>query len=189
MRRVALCLLALIALTVPAAAQELKIGLKTEPSALDPQYHNLGPNNQIAQHLFDPLIAKDPQQRPVPALALSWKTLSDTVWEFTLRPDVKFHDGAPFTADDVVFTFERAAKVPNSPSPFTPITRQMTRLEIIDPLTVRADRQWIVGAMFNAPIAKGFGVSATVQYDKVESTIKNYTQDNFSVMIGPTARI
>ena len=38
----------------------------------------------------------------------------------------------------------------------------------IDPLTVRADRQWIVGAMFNAPIAKGFGVSATVQYDKVE---------------------
>lgn len=58
----------------------------------------------------------------------------------------------------------------------------------INPLTVRADRQWIVGAMFNAPIAKGFGVSATVQYDKVDSTIKNYTQDNVSVMIGPTAR-
>ncbi len=38
----------------------------------------------------------------------------------------------------------------------------------IDPLVVRNDRQWIVGAMFNAPIAKGFGVSATVQYDKVE---------------------
>lgn len=58
----------------------------------------------------------------------------------------------------------------------------------IDPLTVRDDRQWIVGAMFNAPIAKGFGVSATVQYDKVDSSIKNYTQDNFSVMLGPTAR-
>jgi hypothetical protein len=58
----------------------------------------------------------------------------------------------------------------------------------IDPLTVRADKQWIVGAMFNAPIAKGFGVTATVQYDKVDSNIKNYTQDNFSVMVGPTAR-
>ena len=58
----------------------------------------------------------------------------------------------------------------------------------IDPFTVRADKQWIVGAMFNAPIAKGFGVTATVQYDKIESNIKNYTQDNFSVMIGPTAR-
>lgn len=58
----------------------------------------------------------------------------------------------------------------------------------IDPTVVRHDRQWIVGAQFNAPIAKGFGVSATVQYDKVDSTIKNYTQDNFSVMVGPTAR-
>lgn len=58
----------------------------------------------------------------------------------------------------------------------------------IDPLVVRDDRQWIVGAMFNAPIAKGFGVSATVQYDKVDSSIRNYTQDNFSVMVGPTAR-
>lgn len=133
---------ALLAIALPlvastAGAQELKIGLKTEPSSLDPQYHNLGPNNQIALHLFDALIAKDDKQLPVPALALSWKTVSDTVWEFKLRPNVKFHDGSPFTAEDVVFTYERAAKVPNSPSPFTLVTRQMTRLEIVDPLTLR----------------------------------------------------
>jgi peptide/nickel transport system substrate-binding protein len=118
-------------------AQELKIGLKTEPSSLDPQYHNLGPNNQIAAHIFDPLVAKDSRQLAIPGLAVSWKTISDTVWEFKLRPGVKFHDGSDFTAEDVVFTFERAAKVPNSPSPFTLVTRQMTRLEITDPLTVR----------------------------------------------------
>jgi hypothetical protein len=58
----------------------------------------------------------------------------------------------------------------------------------IDPLTRRADRQWVVGAMFNVPISKGFGVTATVQYDKVSSSIRNYTQDNFSVMVGPTLR-
>jgi peptide/nickel transport system substrate-binding protein len=127
----------LVATTLPAAAQELKIGLKTEPSSLDPQYHNLGPNNQIAAQIFDPLVAKDDKQLPIPALALSWKTIGDTVWEFKLRPNVTFQDGLPFTAEDVVFTYERAARVPNSPSPFTLVTRQMTRLEIVDPLTVR----------------------------------------------------
>ena len=63
--------------------------------------------------------------------------MSDTAWEFKLRSDVKFHNGAAFTADDVVFTYERAAKVPNSPSPFTLIARQMTRLEVVDPMTLR----------------------------------------------------
>ncbi|TMJ26508.1 MAG: ABC transporter substrate-binding protein [Alphaproteobacteria bacterium] len=138
MRRcVPLLVSALLAFALPAAAQELKIGLKAEPSSLDPQFHNLGANNQIAQHIFDPLVARDAHQLAVPALALSWKPVGDTVWEFKLRPGVTFHDGSPFTAEDVVFTFERAAKVPNSPSPFTSITRQATKLEIVDPLTLR----------------------------------------------------
>lgn len=128
---------ALIAAAVPATAQVLRIGLKAEPSSLDPQYHNLGANNQIASHLFDPLVARDDKQLPMPGLATAWKPIGDTVWEFKLRPGVTFHDGSAFTADDVVFTFGRAARVPNSPSPFTLITRQMTKLEIVDPLTLR----------------------------------------------------
>ena len=44
-----------------------------------------------------------------PALATKWTQTSPTVWRFDLRPGVKFHDGTPFTADDVVFTFKRAA--------------------------------------------------------------------------------
>jgi peptide/nickel transport system substrate-binding protein len=134
---VALLSIALPPLAPTVGAQELKIGLKTEPSSLDPQYQNLASNNQIALHLFDALIAKDDKQLPVPGLALSWKPVSDTMWEFKLRPDVKFHDGSAFTAEDVVFTYERAAKVPNSPSPFTLVTRQITKLEIVDPLTLR----------------------------------------------------
>jgi peptide/nickel transport system substrate-binding protein len=122
---------------LPAAAQELRIGLKAEPSSLDPQYQNIAANNEIALQLFDPLVARDDKQRPVPALALSWKAVSDTMWEFKLRPGVRFHDGSPFTAQDVVFTLERAAKVPNSPSPFTFLTRQISRIEIVEPLTLR----------------------------------------------------
>lgn len=135
--RVLLLAAALLALALPALAQELRIGLKAEPSSLDPQYQNIAANNQLAQHLFDALVARDAQQRPIPALALSWKAIGDTVWEFKLRPGVTFSNGAPFTAEDVAFTFDRAAKVPNSPSPFTLITRQVTKLEIVDPLTLR----------------------------------------------------
>lgn len=58
----------------------------------------------------------------------------------------------------------------------------------IDPLTVRNDGQWSVGALFNAPITKTFGLSAAVQYDKTTSSLPNYRLDNFSVMFGPTAR-
>ncbi len=127
----------LVLIGLSAAAQELRIGLQSEPNSLDPQYQNSAANNQIALHLFDALTARDDKQRLVPGLALSWTRVSDTVWEFKLRPNVRFHDGSPFTAADAVFTLERAAKVPNSPAPFTILTRQITRLEAVDPLTLR----------------------------------------------------
>lgn len=58
----------------------------------------------------------------------------------------------------------------------------------IDPLTLRRDSQWSVGALFDAPITSYLGVSVAVQYDKTNSTLPNYRLDNFSVMFGPTAR-
>ncbi|TXL70991.1 ABC transporter substrate-binding protein [Vineibacter terrae] len=129
--------LSLAAAPLPLAAQELKVGLSTEPSSLDPQYHNLSPNNQIALHLFEALVAQDPAQNLQPALAVSWKAIDDTTWEFKLREGVTFHDGSPFTAEDVVFTIDRAAKVPNAPSPFTQFTKQIVGIDVVDPMTVR----------------------------------------------------
>jgi peptide/nickel transport system substrate-binding protein len=124
-------------MAVPVAAQELKIGIKTEPSALDPQFHTLNPNIQVADHFFDAMVAQDENLKPKPALAASWKLVDDTIWEFKLRPNVKFHDGSDFTAEDVVFTYERIPKVPNSPGPYTIYTRSMKSFEIVDPLTLR----------------------------------------------------
>ena len=126
-----------ISMAAPVWAQELKIGIKTEPSALDPQFHTLNPNIQVGAYFFDALIAQDAQLKTKPALALSWKAIDDTTWEFKLRPGVKFHDGSDFTAEDVVFTYERIPKVPNSPGPYTIYTRQMKSFEIVDPLTLR----------------------------------------------------
>ncbi len=108
----------LIAFSAPALAKDVKIGLATEPTSIDPHFHNLSPNNALARHIFDRLVHTDENQTLIPGLAVSWKPVNDTTWEFKLREDVKWHDGSPFTADDVVFTFTRAVNVPNSPSGF-----------------------------------------------------------------------
>ncbi len=109
---------ALLIVAMPVQAKDLRIALASEPSSMDPHYHNLAPNNAVARSIFTPLILTDEKQRLTPGLATSWRPVNQTTWEFKLRKGVKFHDGTPFSADDVVFTFKRAANVPNSPSSF-----------------------------------------------------------------------
>ena len=112
-------LLAAAALIAPGAvAQELRIAIAAEPTSIDPLYHTLNPNNQISRHIFDRLVLQDPRQRLTPGIALSWKPIDEATWEFKLRPGVVFHDGAPLTADDIIFSIDRADKVPNSPASF-----------------------------------------------------------------------
>jgi peptide/nickel transport system substrate-binding protein len=119
-----------------AGAQELKVGLSSEPSAMDPHFHNLTPNNSLTKHMFDRLVDQDENQLLKPMLALSWKTLNDTTWEFKLRPNVKFSDGSDFTANDMIFTVCRAPRVENSPSSFGIATRAIIGMEAPDPLTL-----------------------------------------------------
>jgi peptide/nickel transport system substrate-binding protein len=116
-------------------AQDLSLALSAEPSAMDPHYHNLTPNNALARHIFEPLVAFDSRQTPTPGLAESWRVVDDKTWEFKLRKGVKFHDGSDFTAEDVVFTFQRAPAVPNSPSSFAAYIRGRT-VEVVDPHTI-----------------------------------------------------
>jgi peptide/nickel transport system substrate-binding protein len=113
-------------------ARELTIGLGSEPTAMDPHFHNLGPNNSLLSHLFDALVLQDEKQGLVPGLAVSWRAIDDTTWEFKLRQGVKFHDGSPFTADDVVFTFQRAPDVEGSPSSFGTYTKGKEVVKIDD---------------------------------------------------------
>jgi peptide/nickel transport system substrate-binding protein len=110
--------LAAFALATAAYSEDLRIGIASEPTSMDPHFHNLTPNNSVLSHIFDSLVEQDERQRLTPGLAESWKAIDDTTWEFRLRRNVRFHDGTPFTADDVVFTFERAPNVEGSPSSF-----------------------------------------------------------------------
>jgi peptide/nickel transport system substrate-binding protein len=124
-------------LASPAAAQTLTIGNAAVVSTVDPHYHNLGPNNAHAMHLFDRLVDRDGRTRPYASLAESYRAVSDTEWEFRLRRDVQWHDGRPFTADDVVFTVERIPQVQNSPGSFVTFIRPIARVEVTDPHTLR----------------------------------------------------
>jgi len=119
-----------------APAQELRIALAAEPTSIDPLYHTLNPNNEIARHIFDRLVHQDPKQTLIAGLALSWKPIDDGTWEFKLRPDVKFHDGNALTPDDIIFSIDRAPKVPNSPASFAIYTKEVKSIEVIDPLTL-----------------------------------------------------
>lgn len=118
-----------------ALAEELRVGLAQEPSSIDPHYHNLGPNNSFSMHVFQPLVIPNEKQQPTPGLAESWKPINDTTWEFKLREGVKFHDGSTFNADDVVYSFNRAPEVPNSPSSFGLYTKGKT-VEKVDDHTI-----------------------------------------------------
>ena len=120
-----------------ALAADLKIGLSADVSSLDPHYLNIAPNVAFSAHIFDALLNVDANGKLVPGLATSWRAVDATTWEFKLRRGVKFHDGSDFTADDVIFSLDRPAKLTNSPGPFTAYTKQIVAKKIVDPYTVR----------------------------------------------------
>ena len=124
-------------LTLPALAADLTVGLGTDVTAIDPHYHNLTPNNNVAAHLFGYLVQRNEKSQLEPGLATEWKTVDPLTWEFKLRRGVKFHDGSEFTAADVVASIERVPTVPNSPSPFTAYTKQIKEMTVVDPYTIR----------------------------------------------------
>jgi len=74
----------------------------------DPMAANEEPTIHMCRNFYETLIGQDKSLKFIPCLATSWKLLNPTTWEFHLRKGVKFHDGSPFTAEDVKFSFERA---------------------------------------------------------------------------------
>ena len=99
---------ALSAVTAPTDAKTLRWAGRGDMQTTDPHSQNEGLTNNINQLVYEFLIVRDKKLGLQPALAESWTQVNPTTWRFKLRPGVKFHDGTPFTADDVVFSFERA---------------------------------------------------------------------------------
>ena len=91
-----------------ASAQTIRIGNQGDALSMDPHSLNESLQLSVTGNIYEPLVGRDANLKLAPALATSWRQTSPTVWRFELRKGVKFHDGAPFTADDVLFSFERA---------------------------------------------------------------------------------
>ncbi|WP_293994679.1 ABC transporter substrate-binding protein [Sphaerotilus sp.] len=96
------------ALSLPAAAQTLRWATQGDPQTMDPHAQNESLTNQMNAQVYETLVGRDKQLGIVPQLATEWQQTGPLTWRFKLRPNVKFHDGSPFTADDVVFSILRA---------------------------------------------------------------------------------
>jgi peptide/nickel transport system substrate-binding protein len=92
-----------------AQAQTVRIGNQGDALSMDPHSLNESLQLSVTGNVYEPLVTRDKDLKLVPALATSWKQTSPTVWRFELRKGVTFHDGRPFTADDVIFSLARGA--------------------------------------------------------------------------------
>ncbi|MCL4737496.1 MAG: ABC transporter substrate-binding protein [Burkholderiaceae bacterium] len=94
-------------MAAPAQAATLRWAAQNDILTLDPHSQNHSTTNAISMHAYEGLTRYDAQYRVEPALATKWTFLSPTQVRFELRKGVKFQDGTPFSADDVIFSFDR----------------------------------------------------------------------------------
>ena len=136
-RRALAGLVLCVASMTAAHAQTLTIGLSSDVTSMDPHWNNSGPNVSLSTHVFEPLTLTDRNGRLIPGLAISWRAVDPTTWEFKLRPNVKFHDGSPLTADDVVFSIERVRALQGSPASFASFVRPIVSVTAVGVDAVR----------------------------------------------------
>ena len=113
----------------------LTIGRPTDPVSLDPAFETTAPGAWVYFNILEPLLILDHDMKITYKLATDYKVLSPEKVRFTLRKGVKFHDGTPFNAEAVKFTFEKAYH--STPQArWASLAGPIDRVEIIDDYTV-----------------------------------------------------
>jgi peptide/nickel transport system substrate-binding protein len=124
---------AALGLAAGAHAKTFKWAADSDPGSMDPHSRNVASTLSMLSNIYEPLIRRGKELGLEPALAVKWEATSPTTWRFTLRQGVKWQDGSPFTADDVVFTYGRT-KGPGSL--LATVLRGSTDIKKIDDHTV-----------------------------------------------------
>ena len=200
-RPLALALLASALAAVPAFSKTLRFASAFDPNSLDPHSLALLYQTRVVTQIYEGLVNRDQNFKLEPSLAVSWQTISPTTWRFKLRPDVKFHDGASFTADDAAFSIERAlAKTSQRASQLRGVTgvRKVDALtidiQLSAPDAVLPDKLWLI-AMMSKAWAEKHGVLQPQDYNGKQEThavrnangtgpfiLKTYEQDRRLVL-------
>lgn len=167
--RIARGLVAAIAVVLciaPAAqAKTLRFASGFDPQTMDPHALALVYHSRVITQIYEGLVGRDQQFRLEPALALSWSALDSKTWRFKLRPNVKFHDGSAFTADDAVFSITRALAPNSQRSPQLLGVKGARKVDALTidiqleaPDAILPEKLWMVGMM-----SKGWSEKHDVQ--------------------------
>ena len=138
--RIAACAAAALLAMLPSCAGaqpqgELRVAIPWTPENLDPTMNLSSIRAMVGVTMFDSLVGRDADNRIVPQLAESWRLVDDTTWQLKLRRRVVFHDGEPFNAEAVRFTFQRVLD-PEQKSPNRANMAEIARVDVIDDYTV-----------------------------------------------------
>jgi peptide/nickel transport system substrate-binding protein len=119
----------------PAPAGTLTIAQGVDAESMDPYVTTSGASKGMLWTVYDRLVARDLDLAIKPALATSWRAVDDTTWELKLRQGVSFHNGEPFNAESVKFSFARFVD-PATKNGYSTLLNPVSEVQIVDPFTV-----------------------------------------------------
>ncbi|WP_197205029.1 ABC transporter substrate-binding protein [Cytobacillus firmus] len=119
-----------------AARDEIKVGLDVDAGTMDPRLSKDTSAKRVSELVYDGLIRLSANLEPEPGLAEKWESPDPTTWIFTLRQDVTFHDGEPFTAEDVKYTFDSLID-PDFQAPYASLYEPIKSVEVVDDYQVK----------------------------------------------------
>jgi len=124
-------LLALVCVSACAWAHAVTLRVANQGDAQSMDPHSLNESLQLTftNNIYEPLVARDKQLALAPGLATKWTQTKPTVWRFELRHGVNFQDGTPFTADDVVFSINRAAGPGSDMQSYTSSFKEVRKID------------------------------------------------------------
>jgi peptide/nickel transport system substrate-binding protein len=163
-----------------AGAATLRVANAGDIGSMDPMSLQESLQLSFMSSVYDPLVRRGKDMSVEPALATKWTAISPTVWRFELRRNVKFHDGTPFDADDVVFSFKRAAGDGSDVRSYTAPIKQVRKVDdytvdietlapfpiLPDTLTVLAmmSRKWCEANKAETPVDRRKGIENAASF-------------------------